>query len=83
MQLRYRPGLPLVLKNVSFSVKGKEKVGIAGRTGAGKSSLAVSLFRLTELDGGKILIDGEDVSKIGELVSISIVNDYYIVLLPE
>ena len=70
MQLRYRPGLPLVLKDVSFSVKGKEKVGIAGRTGAGKSSLAVSLFRLTELDGGRILIDGEDVSKIGELVSI-------------
>ena len=68
LQLRYRPGLPLVLKDISFSIKGKEKIGIAGRTGAGKSSLAVSLFRLAEVDGGKILIDGEDISKIGESV---------------
>ena len=68
LQLRYRPGLPLVLKDVSFSIKGREKIGIAGRTGAGKSSLAVSLFRLAEVDGGKILIDGGDISKIGESI---------------
>eukprot|EP00794_Sanderia_malayensis_P007271 gene7271-8082_t len=63
-ELRYRPGLPLVLKGISFTVKCREKIGVAGRTGAGKSSLAVALFRLAELDGGRILIDGIDSSKI-------------------
>lgn len=43
--VRYRPGLDLVLKGVTFKVKGGEKVGIVGRTGAGKSSLTLSLFR--------------------------------------
>lgn len=43
--VRYRPGLDLVLKKVSFDIKGGEKVGIVGRTGAGKSSLTLSLFR--------------------------------------
>lgn len=43
--VRYREGLDLVLKKVSFEVKGGEKVGIVGRTGAGKSSLTLALFR--------------------------------------
>jgi ATP-binding cassette subfamily C (CFTR/MRP) protein 1 len=43
--VRYRPGLDLVLKGVNFSINGGEKVGIVGRTGAGKSSLTLSLFR--------------------------------------
>lgn len=43
--VRYRPGLDLVLKGVDFHIKGGEKVGIVGRTGAGKSSLTLSLFR--------------------------------------
>lgn len=47
--VRYRPGLDLVLKGVNFNIKGGEKVGIVGRTGAGKSSLTLSLFRYCEL----------------------------------
>ncbi|CAG8453187.1 17142_t:CDS:10 [Gigaspora rosea] len=62
---RYRPGLELVLRGVSFHVKPKEKIGIVGRTGAGKSSLTLSLFRLIESAGGSIIVDGMDISKIG------------------
>ncbi|CDK29420.1 unnamed protein product [Kuraishia capsulata CBS 1993] len=65
VSLAYRPGLPLVLRNLSFSVKDGEKIGICGRTGAGKSSIMTALYRLSELDGGSISIDGVDVSKIG------------------
>ena len=63
--LRYRDG-PLVLKNISVSIKGGEKIGVVGRTGSGKSSLMSALFRITEIepDGGNILIDGIDVSTI-------------------
>eukprot|EP00188_Purpureofilum_apyrenoidigerum_P005889 Plantae.Rhodophyta-Purpureofilum_apyrenoidigerum.ctg822.p1 GENE.Plantae.Rhodophyta-Purpureofilum_apyrenoidigerum.ctg822~~Plantae.Rhodophyta-Purpureofilum_apyrenoidigerum.ctg822.p1 ORF type:complete len:575 (+),score=70.86 Plantae.Rhodophyta-Purpureofilum_apyrenoidigerum.ctg822:62-1726(+) len=64
-KLRYRPGLDLVLKGVNFEVDPLWKVGIAGRTGSGKSSLAVALFRLVELAEGSIVIDGIDTSKIG------------------
>lgn len=64
--MRYRDG-PLVLKDVSVSIKGGEKIGVVGRTGSGKSSLMSALFRITELDsdGGKILIDGVDIASIG------------------
>ncbi|KZZ87494.1 ABC transporter, transmembrane domain, type 1 [Ascosphaera apis ARSEF 7405] len=65
VQMRYRPGLPLVLKGLSMDVKGGEKIGIVGRTGAGKSSIMSALFRLSELSGGKISIDGVDISKVG------------------
>ncbi|GAB9473209.1 Multidrug resistance-associated protein 1 [Globisporangium polare] len=65
VNFRYKPSDPLVLKNLSFAVRGGEKIGIVGRTGAGKSSLTVALFRINELASGSILIDGVDVSKIG------------------
>ena len=65
MVLRYRKNTDIVLNKLSFSVKGGEKVGIVGRTGAGKSSLTVGLFRLIEPDDGQILIDDIDISKVG------------------
>ncbi|KAF9019789.1 multidrug resistance-associated ABC transporter [Hymenopellis radicata] len=64
VDLSYRPNLPLVLKHVSFSIKAGEKVGIIGRTGAGKSSLLQALFRIVELQNGRIEIDGIDISKV-------------------
>ncbi|EJD07137.1 ABC protein [Fomitiporia mediterranea MF3/22] len=63
--MSYRPGLPNVLKGISLHVKGGEKIGIVGRTGAGKSSLMLSLFRIVELNSGKVTIDGIDISQIG------------------
>ncbi|XP_052280041.1 ATP-binding cassette sub-family C member 5-like [Dreissena polymorpha] len=62
--MRYRPDIDPVLKDVSFEIKPREKVGIVGRTGAGKSSLATVLFRLVELTDGVITIDGEDISEL-------------------
>ncbi|TPX54113.1 hypothetical protein PhCBS80983_g06048 [Powellomyces hirtus] len=62
---RYRPGLDLVLRDLSFSVNQREKIGIVGRTGAGKSSLTLTLFRLIEAAAGKILIDDIDISQLG------------------
>ncbi|XP_048724560.2 multidrug resistance-associated protein 1 isoform X2 [Caretta caretta] len=64
-QARYRTGLDLALQDVSFQTHSKEKVGIVGRTGAGKSTLTNCLFRIIERDGGKIIIDGIDISTIG------------------
>ncbi|KAI5966908.1 uncharacterized protein KGF55_000317 [Candida pseudojiufengensis] len=65
VSLSYRPGLPLVLKNLNFNVKPMEKIGICGRTGAGKSSIMTALYRLSELESGKVEIDGIDISKLG------------------
>ncbi|KAJ5104570.1 hypothetical protein NUU61_001917 [Penicillium alfredii] len=62
---RYRPDLDAVLKEVSFAVQPGEKVGIVGRTGAGKSSLALALFRGLEAEKGQIRIDGIDIGSIG------------------
>ncbi|XP_045182658.2 multidrug resistance-associated protein 1-like [Mercenaria mercenaria] len=62
---RYREGLELTLKGISCQIRSGEKVGIVGRTGAGKSSLALSLFRLIESAGGAIIIDGKNVADIG------------------
>ncbi|KAJ2233547.1 hypothetical protein IWW45_004088, partial [Coemansia sp. RSA 485] len=63
--MRYRPELDVVLDNLSFSVKRHEKVGIVGRTGAGKSSITYALMRLVEAESGHIKIDGIDISAIG------------------
>ena len=63
--LQYRPTLPNVLKGVTLQVGAAQKVGIVGRTGAGKSSILTVLLRLTEATRGAIKIDGIDVSKIG------------------
>eukprot|EP01080_Neovahlkampfia_damariscottae_P007696 gene7696-12162_t len=62
--LKYRENLPFVLKNINLSIKKNEKIGIAGRTGCGKSSLMLSLFRLVQHTKGQIFIDGIDVSTI-------------------
>jgi len=65
VQMRYRKGLPLVLNGFNLSVKGGEHIGIVGRTGAGKSSILSTLFRVVELSGGSITIDDIDIAKVG------------------
>uniref|UniRef100_M4AG65 Canalicular multispecific organic anion transporter 1-like n=1 Tax=Xiphophorus maculatus TaxID=8083 RepID=M4AG65_XIPMA len=64
-KVRYRPELDLVLKGISCDIGSTEKIGIVGRTGAGKSSLTNCLFRIIEAADGHILIDDVDISKIG------------------
>ncbi|XP_061347250.1 ABC transporter C family member 4-like [Gastrolobium bilobum] len=65
LQVRYRPNTPLVLKGITLSISGGEKVGVVGRTGSGKSTLIQVFFRLVEPTGGKIIIDGIDISALG------------------
>jgi len=62
--LRYRCELPLALNDVSFDVRPGEKIGIVGRTGAGKSSLFLSLLRLVELEVGSIVINVVDIADV-------------------
>ena len=62
---RYRAELPLVLTDVSFVVEARQKIGVCGRTGSGKSTLMQLLFRIIELDSRSIKIDGVDISTIG------------------
>ena len=65
VSMRYREGLPLVLRNVSLDIRPREKIGICGRTGSGKSSLVTALLRLVECSSGAIFIDGIDIAEIG------------------
>ncbi|KJH41335.1 ABC transporter, ATP-binding protein [Dictyocaulus viviparus] len=62
---RYRPGLELVVKSLNATIKPHEKIGIVGRTGAGKSSVTLALFRVIEPSEGRIIIDGIDIADIG------------------
>ncbi|KAL9128737.1 MAG: hypothetical protein Q9217_002644 [Psora testacea] len=62
---RYRPDLGPVLQGLTFNIRPGERVGVVGRTGAGKSSLALALFRGIEAESGKILIDDVDIGLIG------------------
>lgn len=63
--MRYRADLDLVLKDVCLKVDGGQRVGVCGRTGAGKSSLTLAVFRILEASAGKIFIDGVDIATIG------------------
>ena len=63
--LRYRPGLSLALDSISLEIMPKERVGICGRTGSGKSTLTLALFRIVELAAGSITLDGRDIAELG------------------
>ncbi|KAJ2355700.1 hypothetical protein GGF43_002531, partial [Coemansia sp. RSA 2618] len=65
--MRYQAGLDYALRDIDLVISAGEKIGIVGRTGAGKSSLVKSLFRLVPADGtsGAISIDGQDIAEIG------------------
>ncbi|MCL7050469.1 hypothetical protein MKW94_016725, partial [Papaver nudicaule] len=65
LQVRYRPNTPLILKGITLSIQGGEKVGVVGRTGSGKSTLIQAFFRVMEPSGGTIIIDGIDICKLG------------------
>ena len=64
VKLRYRPNTEIVLDGLNFKVEPGQKIGIVGRSGAGKTPLTMALTRIVELASGRILIDGVDVSKI-------------------
>ncbi|ORY83758.1 P-loop containing nucleoside triphosphate hydrolase protein [Protomyces lactucae-debilis] len=65
VELKYAPDLPSVLRRISFSIRPQEKLGIVGRTGSGKTTLTLALFRFLELHHGKIMVDGIDISTLG------------------
>ncbi len=65
VKFRYRKELDNTLKGIDLVIEGGKKVGCCGRTGAGKSSMIQAIFRMCELSGGKIEIDGVDCSKLG------------------
>ncbi|KAI9346242.1 ABC transporter type 1, transmembrane domain-containing protein [Obelidium mucronatum] len=65
LSLRYQPDLPNVLHDLTFSTRASEKIGVVGRTGAGKSTLTLAFFRILNQFEGQIVIDGIDISKIG------------------
>jgi len=64
VDMRYRQGLPLVLKKVDFTIEGGKKVGVCGRSGSGKSSLLVALYRMTPLAHGGISLDGVEATSL-------------------
>jgi len=75
LDFRYRPKLDLVLKQVSFKIQAGEKIGVVGRTAAGKSTLTLALMRLIESERGQILIDGINIldvnlQQVREMITI-------------
>ena len=78
VSLRYRAELPLVLRDISLTIAGGEKVGVVGRTGAGKSSLISALLRLVELDSGRLVIDGVDIRLVISAVAVGIIVNYHL-----
>jgi len=63
--LVYRPGLPPAIDRLSVRFEGGSRIAIIGRTGAGKSSLTLLLFRVYEASTGRVLVDGQDIAKVG------------------
>ena len=75
LNFRYRPNLDLILENVRFKIKAGEKIGVVGRTGAGKSTLTLALMRLIDSEKGQILNDGvnileKDLQQIRQKITI-------------
>jgi ABC-type multidrug transport system fused ATPase/permease subunit len=64
VNLRYRPNTEIILRDLSFEVKPREKIGVVGRTGAGKSTICLSLSRIVEIASGTINIDGVNISDL-------------------
>jgi len=64
VRLRYRPKTDEVLRGLSFEIEGGKKIGIVGRTGAGKSTISLAISRIVELESGSIKIDGLDISQL-------------------
>lgn len=64
LSLKYRPNTDTVLKNLSLNIKGGDKIGVVGRTGAGKSTIIQAITRIVAADKGSIHIDGQDISRI-------------------
>lgn len=62
--LRYRPNTEIILKDLSLEVKPSEQIGVVGRTGAGKSTICLSLSRIVEYESGAIRIDGVNISEL-------------------
>jgi len=65
VRLRYRPNTETVLNSLSFEAEPGMKIGVVGRTGAGKSTLALTLSRILEIESGEILIDGINIRNVG------------------
>ena len=64
VSLRYRPTTEIVLHNLTFDIKQGEKIGIVGRTGAGKSTICLAISRIVEIFEGQIIIDGVNIQDI-------------------
>jgi ATP-binding cassette subfamily C (CFTR/MRP) protein 5 len=64
VNLRYRPNTEVILRDLTFEVKPREKIGVVGRTGAGKSTICLSLSRIVEIASGTIKIDGVNIADL-------------------